>query len=228
MSQEADTQKTALIAYPRQAAFERVLPKSKIYAHSGASARLQRLFAEQVEQIIWQYKLAPETINLPARPGVPEIQVFSIRLKTAGLSEDVLRCIDQAIPFPIIFELTFGGRTQMTAACKRPSEADASRQVLSSHYATGWLPSDSPRSAMPLALDMAQLYKALLQALMPLPARPQETLAEWAARIELAQTKRREIEKIQARLNREKQFNRKVEINAALRQLKSELEQLSR
>lgn len=226
MSQEADTQKPALIAYPGQAAFGRVLPKNKIYEHSGASARLQRLFAQQVEQIIWQYKLAPETIKLPARPGVPEIQVFSIRLKTAGLSEDVLRCIDQAIPFPIIFELTFGGRTQMTAACKRPSEADAARWVLSGYFASQWLPSDGPRSAMPLALDMAQLYKTLLQASMPLPARPQETLAEWAARVELAQTKRREIEKIQARLNREKQFNRKVEINATLRQLKTELQEL--
>jgi hypothetical protein len=41
-------------------------------------------------------------------------------------------------------------------------------------------------------------------------------------------SKRREVEKTQARLAKEKQFNRKVEINATLRQLKSELEQLSR
>jgi hypothetical protein len=48
------------------------------------------------------------------------------------------------------------------------------------------------------------------------------------ARVELATSMRRDVEKTQTRLAKEKQFNRKVEINATLRQLKSELEQLSR
>jgi hypothetical protein len=69
---------------------------------------LKDLFVEQVEQIVWRYKLAPETINLPAKPGVPEIQVFAIQLKTPELHRDVLRCIDGAVQFPIIFELTQG------------------------------------------------------------------------------------------------------------------------
>ena len=231
MSQGATTQKTALIAYPKQAAFGRVLPKNKIYEHSGANTRLKDLFVEQVEQIVWLYKLAPETINLPARPGVPEIQVFSIQLKSAELHEDVLRCIDSAVQFPILFELNQGqgdqAKTQVAAAYKRPSETDASRWVLSSYFATAWMPAATARAAMPLALDMAHLYAALLQGLLPLSARPQEPLAGWVARVELASAKRGEVEKTQARLAKEKQFNRKVEINAILRQLKSELEQLS-
>lgn len=232
MNQQTSTQKTALIAYPRQAAFGRVVPKNKIYEHSGANTRLKDLFVEQVEQIVWQYKLAPETINLPARPGVPEIQIFSIQLKATELHEDVLRCIDGAVQFPILFELNQGqgeqAKTQVVAAYKRPSEADASRWVLSSYFTSNWIPAATTRTAMPLALDMAHLYAALLQGLLPLPARPQEALPDWVARIEQAASKRREVEKAQARLAREKQFNRKVEINAALRQLKSELEQLSR
>ena len=108
MSQVAIAQQSALIAYPKQAAFGRVLPKNKIYEHSGANNRLKNLFVEQVEQIVWQYKLAPETVNLPARPGVPEIQVFSIQLKTPELHEDVLSCIDGAVQFPILFELHQG------------------------------------------------------------------------------------------------------------------------
>ena len=226
MSQGATAQKPALIAYPKQAAFGRVLPKNKIYEHSGANTRLKELFVKQVEQIVWQYKLAPETINLPARPGVPEIQVFSIQLKSTELHEDVLRCIDGAVQFPILFELNQGqgdqAKTRVVAAYKRPSEADASRWVLSSYFTSNWMPAATARTAMPLALDMAHLY------LMPLPARPQEALPDWIARIEQAASKRREVEKTQARLAKEKQFNRKVEINATLRQLKIELEQLSR
>ena len=147
MSQSATTQQqAALIAYPKQAAFGRVLPKNKIYEHSGANTRLKDLFVEQVEQIVWQYKLAPETINLPAKPGVPEIQIFSIQLKSTELHEDVLRCIDGAVQFPILFELNQGQgdqeQTQVVAAYKRPSmssgEADANRWVISSYFATNW------------------------------------------------------------------------------------------
>lgn len=232
MNLSATTQNTVLIAYPKQAAFGRVLPKTKIYEHGGANTRLKELFVEQVEQIIWLYKLSPETINLPARPGVPEIQIFSIQLKSTELHEDVLRCIDGAVQFPILFELNQGqgdkAKTQVVAAYKRPSEADTSRWVLSSYFATEWKPASTPRTAIPLALDMAHLYAALLQGLIPLPARPQEALPEWIARIEQAASKHRGVEKAQAKLAKEKQFNRRVEINATLRQLKSELEQLSR
>lgn len=218
----------AFINYPKQAAFSRTLPKNKIYEHSGANTRLKDLFVEQVEQIVWQYKLAPETINLPARPEVPELQIFSIQLKTSELNLDVLRCIDGAVQFPIIFELSFDGRTRVIAAYKRPSESDASRLVLSDYFATAWLPSDFERAAMPLALDLGGLYEQVLHRLISTPARPQESLADLVARVELVVAKQREVEKAANKLAKEKQFNRKVEINATLRQLKSELEKLSR
>lgn len=218
---------SALIAFPKQAAFGRVLPKNKIYEHSGANTRVKDMFVKQVEQIVWQYKLARETLHLPARPGVPEIQIFSIQLKTQELDGDVLRCIDGAIPFPIVFELTFDGRTQVTAAYKRQNESDASRWVLSDYFATDWLPGDCERTAMPVALHLGGLYEQLLHRLIPLSPRPQETLAALVARVEQAQAKQRELDKTTARLAKEKQFNRKVEINATVRQLKSELESLS-
>lgn len=221
-------QHPAFIAYPAQAAFGRPLPKSKVYEHSGANTRLKDLFVRQVEQIVWASKLAPETIRLPARPGVPEIQVFSLQLKTPELHRDVLRCIDGAIPFPILFELVFEGRTQVVAAYKRPNESDASRWVLSDYFSTDWLPVGSERTAMPVALHLGGLYEQLLHRLISLPPRPRETLAELVARVEQVQAKQRELDKTTARLEKEKQFNRKVEINAQLRELKKDYETLIR
>ena len=218
----------AFVRYPAQAAFGRTLPKNKLYAHSHAGTRLKNLFVQQVEQIVWQFKLAPETINLPARPAVPEIQVFGIQLKTPELSFDVLRAIDQAVQFPIIFELAHAGRTQVIACHKRPSEADASRWVLSDYFASDWLADHAKRSAMPVALHLAGLYEQLLRTLLPLPARPHETLAEHVARLDALAAKQREADKTAARLEKERQFNRKVAINADLRRLQTELEALRR
>ena len=215
------------IIYPKQAAFGRVLPKNKIYEHSGASPSIREMFVRQVEQIVWEFKLAPETINLASKPGVPELQIFAIQLKTPSLNHEVLRCIDGAIQFPIIFELTFEGKIQVVAAFKRPSESDSNRWVVSEYFSTQWMSTDGARMAMPLALDLGVLYEQLLQRLIPLTLRQNETLAELVARVERLRLKENEVQKITSRLAKEKQFNRKVEINAQLRDIRRELGNLT-
>lgn len=221
---------SALFAYPKQAEFGRVLPKNKIYEHSGANTRLKDLFVEQVDQIVWRYKLAPETINLAAKPSVPEIQVFAIQLKTAELHRDVLRCIDGAVQFPIIFELTESqgaeARTQVVAAYKHPSETNPANWVCSDYFESGWIPVTAERTPLPLALDLGGLYEQLLHRLVPVAARPNESLGVQVIRAEQVRTKEREVAQAQVRLAKEKQFNRKVEANARLRQLMTELQAL--
>ena len=60
----------AFFDYPKAAAFGRVVPKSRIYEHAGVGTALRDLFVTQVDQIVWTYKLAPETINLAATKAV--------------------------------------------------------------------------------------------------------------------------------------------------------------
>lgn len=215
------------ISYPKQAAFGRILPKNKIYEHSGATPAVREMFVRQVEQIVWQYKLAPETINLASKPGVPELQIFAIQLKTPALNHEVLRCIDGAVQFPIIFELTFEDKTQVVAAFKRTSESDSNRWVVSDYFSSQWMPSDGVRTALPLALDLGILYEQLLQRLIPFPLRQNETLAGLVTRVEQLRLKENEVQKITSKLAKEKQFNRKVEINAQLRAIRQELDNLT-
>lgn len=220
--------RTTLFAYPNKAAFGRIVPKAKLYEHGTVGTRLKGLFTEQVEQIVWQYKLAPETINLPASSGVPEIQVFSVQLRASELHHDVLRSIDKAVPFPILFELHYEGRLKVVACYKRPSESEADRWVCSNYFATDWVPAETPRTTMPIALHMAGLYEQLLHQLAPLSARPLESLGDFAERASKRQVVQREMERLTLHLEREKQFNRKVEINAQLRQMTDEFEALSK
>lgn len=217
---------TALFAYPGKAAFGRVVPKAKLYEHGSVGARLKGLFAEQVEQVVWQFKLAPETINLPASPGVPEIQVFSVRLRTPELHHDILRCIDKAIPFPLLFELHYEDRLRVVGCYKRPSEAEASRRVCSDYFATAWIAAASPRVALPVALNLGGLYEQLLHALIPLTHRPKESLSDLVERATKVRALRKEVDKAVSQLATERQFNRKVTINASARELKHNLKLL--
>ena len=218
---------TTLFEYPRNAAFGRVLPKSKIYENGSPSTATKELFVRQVEQIVWQYKLAPETINIKGTPSVPEIQVFSVALKDGELKPEVLRCIDQTIPLPILFEFKYDDKVKPVAAFKRPSEADSAKWVISEYFDGDWVPADTPRNPLPVVFDLEMLYGHLLMPLMPYRARTGESLQTQVERMERIRVKQRELSRCEARLRKEKQFNRKVDLNAVLRQLQSDIKQLT-
>lgn len=217
-----------MFAYPKQAEFNRVVPKTKIFAHARAGRRLKDLFSAQVEQIMWKYKLAPETINLPAKAGISEIQVFELTLKTGELDEDILTTIDKAIPFPLLFQLVHGDRIQFAAAYKRPSEADSAKWVIEACFHTDWFhPSSLILHPLPVSLDLAALHEQLVRQHLPLPARQGESLQDQVARFLAIQAKEKQCQQLDSRLKQEKQFNRKVELNAALRTLRQEVAALA-
>jgi hypothetical protein len=218
---------SALFDFPNQAAFNRILPKSKIYTHGRPGAKVRAMLVSQVNQIVWRYKLSPETTNLAARPGVPEIQVFEVALKVAELGEEVLRCIDKAIPFPIFYHLTFDGKIRAIAAYKRPNEADSEKWVVGDYYQTPWQPADGPHLPLPVALDMGALYEQMLRAHLTESPRKGESLKDQMERLAHIRGMENECARLEARLRNEKQFNRKVEINARMRSIKSDIDELS-
>lgn len=217
-----------LFAYPAQTAVQRTVPKRRIYRFGNAPERLQSSFVAQVEEVCWAYKLAPQTINLPAAGDVAEIQVFHIRLRGADPDDAVLQAIDRAVNFPILFELIAadGRAVQPVAAFKRRSDTRPSRQVIGDYQRGDWLPVEAERSPLPVALDLGGLYVALLRSLIPLSARPGEDLRVQLERLDQLRAKQREIQRAELRLRLERQFNRKVRLNAELRGLRRELDRL--
>lgn len=215
-----------MFAYPKQAEFNRVVPKTKIYAHARPSKRVKELFVAQVDEILWKYKLSPETINLPPRKGINEIQVFEIALRTPQLDPAVLLAIDKAIPFPLVFQLTHEGQVRFAASYKRPSEADASKWVIEASFQTESQPLDAKRPPLPVALDLAGLYEQIVRRHIPLSPRTGEGIADHVARYNALTAKNKARQQLETRLAQEKQFNRKVELNAQLRDLTTELASL--
>ena len=136
--------------------------------------------------------------------------------------------IDKAIPFPLVFELVHDGHVRFAAAYKRPSAADASKWVIEASFQTGLQPATTARPPLPIALDLASLYEQIVRRHIPLPARTDEGLTEQVARFLMLEAKQKAREQLETRLAQEKQFNRRVELNAALRALKNELRKLEK
>lgn len=217
-----------LYQYPPQTALKRVIPKTRIYDGAAASTALRERFVREVDQITWAHKLASETLNLPATPAVPEIQVFRVTLKSDSVHDDVLKAIDRAIPFPILFELEHDGQIQIAAAHKRPSEAEADKWVISDYLRSEWLPADTPRGALPVALNLGVLYEQILTALMPIVPQTAESLSARMDRTHALKTKEREISQLKSKLKRETQFNIKMTLHGQLREAQADFEHLKK
>ena len=196
-----------------------MVSKTKLFSYHKATSRIRDLFSEQVEQVRWVYKLAPETINLTASKNVPEIQIFNIKLKSEDLDDDVLRHIDKAIAFPIIFELAQGENQKAMATLKWQGQKPGKH-----YYGSKWISIDGERRTLPVATHLEGLYGQLLQSLMPYKARDDEGLFDLDARITDIKTLEKRCKSLRSKISKEKQFNRRVGFN---RDLKSAEQQLS-
>lgn len=212
--------------FPKSAAFGRNLAKSKIYEYATPSTKIKNLFVNEVEKITWSYKLSQITINLPPAQGIHEIQVFSIGLKTDKLSYEILSTIDKAIPSPILFELKYKSSIQYIACYKRPNKVDKEKSVTSNYFHSNWIKDDAPTRELPIVLNIAALYQSLLTSISPLPLRKGESLEDLVARFDLLQAKEKERIKLENQITKEKQYNRRVELNRVLNTIKLEINNL--
>jgi len=216
----------ALYQFPAKAAYNKVIAKAKIYQQAKVGQTLKEKFVHQLDKITWRYVLAPETINLPAKQGIAEIAVIELRLKTPELDESVLRAIDKRVRIPIIYQLLYKQQIKTVVGYKRPSDTDAKLWVVEAYFSSEWQSENAPKIELPVVLNLAVLYEQLLQAYIPYPPRQGESLKEQVVRIQSLRTQQQACDKLKTQINREKQFNRKVDLNSQLHECKKALQQL--
>lgn len=235
--------------FPASTALNRRLPKEVLYQRLNPNTALKQTFITELQEIHWSHKLAADTLNLASCTDYPELQVFDIELKTGicEVSESVLRAIDGLIVFPIFYRLArvFSGNSQVQyqLAYKVPANTESDNIKPGRYFASLWLPSPCEDTLVPLpmALDISQLYRQLLQPLVKseLSAgltvaadatpgalwqpRANEHLGHWMNRLDEAARLEKRIAGLQGLLAREKQFNRKIELNRELNKLKQTL-----
>lgn len=221
------------LRFPENAWFGGNIPKTKIYEKSGATAAVKQKFVQQLDKIVWAYKLAPETINLPAGSFVKEIQVFELTLKTgiAQIDEALLRTLDKVISHPILYRIQKDNQCQYTMAYKRQHESDSGKWVVDDYFFSRWLNNNLEEKPLPQALNLQGLYEALLRLLLPVTNasadKKSELLPQLIARLHEIKIVQRSVLKLQNAIAKEKQFNRKVALNAELRTLQQQLDSLA-
>ena len=223
-----------LFKYPAKAKVDRVIAKERIYQAGYVSVALERNFIEEVGQIRWSYKLSEATLNLPSTENFKEFQVILIVLKGDKLNPDILAAIDKTIPFPLIFEIektqTRNGEERkerrLMAAYKTHNWEEKKSIRCSDYYYSDWFSFDSERVALPPAINLEKLYQQILMKLLPAAPIDDVTFEENLQRQEKLGALEREIKTLTQKMNREKQFNRRVKWHQQLQKVKQEKEEL--
>lgn len=215
-----------MLELPKSTEVNRRIPKQKFYENLTISPTLKRVFVEQIKVIWWRNKIAAITTNLAAGETVTELEVFEVCLSAPHLDEAVLRQIDKEIPYHILFLLEHEGRYQAWTAYKEAAASGINAFKVGTYYHTDWL----EESALPLKLDglnIEQVYENFVRQIAgEALSGTSETLKESVERDERRKELQKQIAVLQVKVWREKQLNKQVLLNAELKRLKKELEEL--
>ncbi|MEI7604499.1 MAG: DUF4391 domain-containing protein [bacterium] len=197
---------------PKQAYVNRFVPKSKFFEKIVINTKLKQEFTDKIQKITWKYKLAEETIGIPKTELVEEIQIFEIQLKEKIIPKNVLRIIDKAIPYPILYVFIFEDHFAYGITLK-----DDSNQR---YYFSDW---DEEKNFTFAGLNLEKVYQSIITNFISISTEKKDfdTIIATDKQIEVLE---KEINALSNKIKNEKQFNRKVEMNNTLLQKKKILE----
>ena len=217
-----------MLDFPKSTEFNKRIPKQKFYENIDITPALKRVFVEQIRLIYWQNKLAATTLNLAAGETVNEIEVLEVRLNAPQLDEAVLRQIDREIPYHILFILTCDGKAQVWIGYKEAAASGSNAFKVSRYFHTDWVTANELQFRVD-GLNMDAVYENLVRQIAgdALQADSGESLQASVERDEKRRQLEKQIAALESKMRKEKQLNRRMEINTDLKRLRKEQELLS-
>ncbi|MBN1604273.1 MAG: DUF4391 domain-containing protein [Chitinispirillaceae bacterium] len=202
---------------PQQAFVNKFVAKTKFYERSNISSRLHKEFVDSIQRITWKYKLAEETIGISKTEKVTEIQIFELELKEQIIPERVLKVIDRAIPYQILYKFYYKNSFAWGITLKEGNKAE-------NYYFSAW---DVPVPFDFTGIDLEKVYQKLVMAFITVESETKKDFSELVAGDTRKKQLLTEIALLENKIRQEKQFNRKVEINKYLLEKKALLKEVT-
>jgi hypothetical protein len=236
------------LTLPAGTRVDRRVPKKLLLEHGAPTASDKRQIQDGIEELLWIAALKPSNIGVPAfKDDVREyleIAVLTATLRTGAKAPRLTELVHRAIPYPVVLWTEHGDSVSLSLAHKRWSQGEAGEVVIEDVRRTAAFRAESLTahetrflasmglSGLP-ASDLYALYQGWLDRLGALeaamvtgafapPATAEHAVAQrdaLAARAKL----QRDLATLRAQAEREKQLNRRVELNLEIRRLEAEL-----
>lgn len=235
------------LAIPKEALLGQRVPKKLLLEQGAPTAADKRQIQDSIEEITWVAALKPTNIGVPAfRDGLREyleIAVLTVAFRPSAKPLRLTELMHRAIPYPLVLVTVHRDVLNLSLAHKRWSQGEAGKVVIEDVRQTPLVPdAASPEEVSFLAslaisqlpsLNLFALYSGLLERIAALEAAritgtfaPPHAAAHAAALqsgLEMYSLLKREIALLRAQATKEKQLNRRVQLNLDLKKLESKL-----
>ncbi len=221
----------------------------KLFSENASlTAADKRAFADDIENVTWQYTLKPSTVPISAYEDdereYHEVAVIQVNLKTDKRTKRIAEVIHRAIPYPVVLVLSLPPAFAVSVAHKRFSRAERDAIVAEDVRLSGWMDASSLSAeqsgfikSLPLPglphTHFFDLYSALVDRVAALDASrltgsfslysSVDQQAERLKRLAECRTIEQQIAEQRALLKNETHFNRQVELNTSIKQLEQRL-----
>lgn len=198
-----------MISLPDRCKVNKFIPKKTFYKKIGVSTSVKDDFINNIDKITWLYKLSEDTLGISKSQDVEEIQIFEIILKEKVLPKNIIKIISKAIPYKILFVLKY--------------DKDYCYSIkVDNIYFTEWN-EDIELNINGLTLET--IYENIVKSIIKENNNTNtfDDIIENKSKVDELTKK---IEQLTNKVNNEKQFNKKVELNLELQRLKKEMEKL--
>ena len=193
----------------------RFIPKNAF--DTVTNSKQKKKFAEVIDKISWLNKISKETVNLTGTE-IQEIQIFEVKLKEKIYPKALLDIIDKSIPYPIVFVLEFQDEILISTSKKHNHLLNQDKAVLDWSFSSSWFTVSKSTYQFNLKISLDYVYNLLCAQLSNYPNLNLE-INEIIEFDKNKKTLQKQISELENAIKVEKQFNKRVELNIALKHL---------
>jgi hypothetical protein len=236
------------LALPPDARLDQRVPKKLLLEQGAPTAADKRHLQDGIEEMVWIAALKPTNIGVPVfRDDVREyleIVVLSVVLRAAAKPTRLVELIHRAVPYPVVLVTAHGDTVSLSLAHKRWSQGEKGKVVIEDVRRTAPFQPDAPTAEeasflASLALarlpvgDLYAVYQGWLDRVAALEAaqitgtfaRPDSADRASGLRdgLDAHAQLQRDLAVLRAKAMKEKQINRRVELNLEIKRLEAQL-----
>ena len=214
-----------ILQYPESTIVDRPIPKNAFYRNANITPRMRNRFVDELQELRWLYKLAPQSLNVEPGKDIEEIEIFHAMLKQSDVPIELLQFIDKTMPQFIVFILQYQDRYCLYCNYKQFTTQAHDKCDIKETFVSDWH-TDIPSLAIQ-GRSLTVIYDNFVRQIAGtrLEQTPKAPLEQAVQAMQQRNALLKEIEKIEKAIQHEPQFNRQMALNQKLKQLRKQLKQ---
>ncbi len=237
---------------PQDSRVDQRVPKKLLLEQGAPTAADKRQIQDGIEEIHWIAALKPINIGVPVyRDAIREyleIAVLTVVFRQSAKPARLIELIHRAIPYPVLLLSSQNDLLTLSLAHKRWSQGESGKVVIEELHKTAAFKADklgepetqflaSLAVSTLTAVDLFMLYQAWIDLLSALAAASlsggftlpisMRQAAQWRAALCNYTRILAELTALRNRAGKEKQLNRRVELNLQIKKLEAELAEIT-